>query len=137
MLETHNQARQEVNVPPVKWNDLLAEEAQGWADYLAQNHKFEHSTNRNGHGENLWQGQVGVYFLAKPVESWVDEKKYFVYGRFPNVSNTGKWQDVGHYTQVVWKNTKEIGCAHASNEQHTLVVCRYNPPGNYRNQKPF
>jgi len=62
---------------------------------------------------------------------------YFKNGTFPNVSTTGNWSDVGHYTQVIWKNTTEVGCGVARSNQGEIWVCNYNPPGNYQGQNPL
>ena len=43
----------------------------------------------------------------------------------------------GHYTQMVWKGTTEVGCATASGTELTYLVCRYSPPGNIVGQKPY
>ena len=40
-------------------------------------------------------------------------------------------QETGHFTQVVWKNTKRVGCALSRKGDHVVVVCRYDPPGNF------
>ena len=45
------------------------------------------------------------------VGSWIDEKRAFRPGVFPNVSRTGNWDDVAHYTQLIWKGTTRVGCA--------------------------
>lgn len=68
------------------------------------------------------------------IESFGNEKQYFVGGIFPDVSSTGDWQDVGHYTQVVWRDTTEVGCAIASANGNDILVCRYSPPGNVPGQ---
>jgi hypothetical protein len=41
------------------------------------------------------------------VGHWVEEKAHFTRGTFPRVSRTGAWTDVGHYTQIVWRDTSE------------------------------
>eukprot|EP00392_Amoebophrya_sp_AT5.2_P001716 g1718.t1 len=38
----------------------------------------------------------------------------------------------GHYTQVVWRSTSEIGCA--ANWEHSNVICMYGEGGNGNNQ---
>ncbi len=61
---------------------------------------------------------------------WSSEARNFVPGVFPNVSRTGNWFDVSHYTQVIWPTTTRVGCALASNGRNDYVVCRFSPAGN-------
>ena len=49
---------------------------------------------------------------------------------FPNVSRTGRWKDVAHYTQMIWKGTTNVGCAMHVAAGRTYLICRYSPPGN-------
>lgn len=37
----------------------------------------------------------------------------------------------GHFTQVVWKESKELGVAFAKIGGKVIVVANYSPPGNY------
>jgi hypothetical protein len=69
--------------------------------------------------------------------AWIREKQYFRPGVFPNNSTTGRVEDVGHYTQVVWRATGEVGCALASGQREDILVCRYAEAGNYRGERPF
>ena len=64
------------------------------------------------------------------VGRWESEKRNFVPGIFPNVSRTGNWYDVSHYTQVIWPTTTRVGCALASNRTTDYLVCHYAPAGN-------
>jgi hypothetical protein len=137
ILNAHNKYRQEVGVPPLQWSNSLARDAQEWANYLAsQGGNLEHSQN-TGQGENLWGGTAGAFSYTQMVDGWGSEKRYFVNGTFPNVSSTGNWYDVGHYTQIIWRNTKAVGCGVARGGGNDILVCRYSPPGNYQGQKVY
>lgn len=138
LLAAHNRYRDEVNVPPLVWSDTLASHAQEWADHLASTggSTLQHSQTSN-EGENLWRGTSNYFSYTEMVNSWGDEKQYFKAGTFPDVSSTGTWSDVGHYTQIIWRNTTEVGCGLAKAEGNDILVCRYSPPGNYMGQRAY
>jgi hypothetical protein len=75
-------------------------------------------------------GPHGYYPVEAMVGSWASEKRWFRRGVFPNVSRTGDWSDVGHYTQMVWPTTTRVGCAVASTGRVDYLVCRYANAGN-------
>ncbi|MEJ6486808.1 CAP domain-containing protein [Nostoc punctiforme UO1] len=133
ILAAHNKYRAEVGVPPLRWSDNLAASAQQWANHLAQTGIFQHSQS----GENLAQGSAGAFSVTQLVDMWGNEKNHFHKGNFPDISNTGEWKDVGHYTQVVWKNTTEVGCSLARGNSNDVLVCHYNPVGNVMGQSVF
>jgi len=43
----------------------------------------------------------------------------------------------GHYTQIVWRDTKELGCGVARGGDREIWVCDYSPPGNYQGRLPY
>jgi PadR family transcriptional regulator len=43
----------------------------------------------------------------------------------------------GHYTQIVWSNTREVGCGVARDSNREVWVCNYNPPGNWIGERPY
>lgn len=140
LLAEHNRARGEVGVPPLAWSSKLAGEAQVWADRLASEGRMRHSPKdeSGGAGENLWMGSAGYYSPQVMVGAFVDEKRIYQHVPFgTDVSTTGRWQDVGHYTQVVWRGTQEVGCAVAHNASDDFLVCRYFPAGNWWGQVAY
>jgi hypothetical protein len=75
-------------------------------------------------------GTRGYFPLEEMVSDWAAEKSMFKPGTFPQVSSTGRWEDVGHYTQIVWSDTARVGCALRSSAEYDYLVCRYASPGN-------
>jgi len=136
ILNAHNKYRSELNIPALRWSDNLAKNAKAWTDRLASEKKMYHSS-RTGEGENLWMGDAGHYSFTKMVDSWGREKKYYKDGTFPDVSTSGSWADVGHYTQIIWRDTTEVGCAKSTGGGKDYFACRYSPPGNYMGQKVY
>jgi hypothetical protein len=149
----HNQERTNVQVPTVTWSDSLAWDAQNWANYIAslglrpyrgQNDPGDpapHATweQRNGQGENLAWGARGAFPVSTFVEGWANEKSNCPPGcMIPADGSLGVPPRVyGHYTQMVWQSTTQIGCGLASDANQDYLVCRYAPAGNWPNQAPY
>lgn len=132
VLTYHNMARQEVGVPALAWDPGLAAGASIYATELATLNLLRHSPEqmRSGQGENLWMGTRGHFRPARMVGAWASERSMFRAARFPNVSRTDNWADVGHYTQMIWPDTKKVGCALTKGVESDVLVCRYWPAGN-------
>lgn len=139
VLAQHNLERSRTGVPPLAWNARLARDAQAWAQQLAREGLLRHTSHaeNGGAGENLWMGSAGYFAPETMVGAFLDERRHYRHGAFPNVSRTGNWQDVGHYTQVVWRGTREVGCGVARGAGHDFLVCRYWPAGNWMGQRPY
>jgi hypothetical protein len=136
LLAAQNAIRARAGVPPLVWDNALAAGAAVWAQHLAQTGVFVHSDRhaRRGIGENMWYGAHGYYGPEAMVSLWAAEARNFFPGVFPNVSRTGKWYDVSHYTQVIWPTTTRVGCGLASNGRTDYLVCRYATAGNIDNK---
>lgn len=132
LLAGHNRERAETGAAPLAWDSALAAGAAAYARKLAPRGRLAHSTpaSRPGQGENLWMGTRGAYQLEEMVGHWAAEKAFFRAGTFPQVSRSGNWSDVAHYTQMVWRGTTRVGCALHQGRESDLLVCRYAPPGN-------
>ncbi|MXO72193.1 CAP domain-containing protein [Alteraurantiacibacter buctensis] len=130
LLDAHNAERTRLGLPLLRWSDRLAGQAQAWADHQAYHGLYEHAEERHGAGENLWMGWTGTATPEQMIQAFIDERAYFRPGRFPDVSTTGDWHHVGHYTQLIWPDTEELGCAMAQGRGSEYLVCRYYPAGN-------
>ena len=135
ILAAHNQERTRIGEQPLTWSPRLAAQARVWAQSLAARGAFEHSRDRAGAGENLWMGTPGYFEPEDMIGSFIREGRNFRPGAFPDVSRTGNWADVGHYTQLIWPATREVGCAIAEGRGNEVLVCRYFPSGNWVGQK--
>ncbi len=134
MVTAHNKYRKTKNLPALKWNDSIAKYAQSWANHLKSSNKCNMKHRQpNKYGENLAWAFGQNLSATTVVKMWYDEISFYNYGK--NSCQAGKM--CGHFTQVMWKKTKEIGCGYASCGNTEIWVCNYNPPGNYIGQKPW
>jgi hypothetical protein len=137
ILAAHNRERVSAGVPPLAWDPALAAAAAVYAPQLAQLPTLAHSprATRRGQGENLWRGTGGAFGVDEILGSWAAERRLFRPGTFPNVSTSGEWSDVSHYTQMIWPTTTRVGCAFHRSGRWDYLVCRYAPAGNVAGQR--
>jgi pathogenesis-related protein 1 len=147
MVAAHNRWRKSVGAPPLTYSNELAASAQNWANHLQQTNqcKMQHSKPDSRYGENLfwasaieWSDGKRELQSVSPkqvVDSWGNERTDYNYKS--NSCTKGKM--CGHYTQVVWKSSRTVGCAVAICEdtREQVWVCQYQPPGNWVGQKPY
>lgn len=138
LLQTHNRYRAAVGVPPLTWSNDLARYAQQWAERLADRgcrmaHRPTSGPWQQQYGENLYTGTLGHYGVADAVQLWHSEIKY--YDGQPLTQRN--YQAVGHFTQLVWHSTRELGCGVAQCQGRMMLVCNYHPAGNILGQQPY
>lgn len=138
LLAEHNRVRSTVGVGSVIWSPDLAAYAQQWADHLAANecrikHRPEEGKWQGIYGENLFTGTAGYYDVTDGVRAWESEKQFFKGGAV-TLTNV---QQVGHYTQLVWRGTTQVGCGKAECRGKIILVCNYSPPGNVVDEAPY
>jgi len=130
MLAAHNAVRARVRVPPLVWSGRLAAYAQEWADHLLARGEFAHSRNP-AYGENLFEITGAAASPKEVVHDWASESRDYDY-------RSNRCHGVcGHYTQIVWRDTREVGCAVARGRGREVWVCEYNPPGNWVGRRPW
>jgi hypothetical protein len=166
----HNAIREQLSMseglnpplPDLTWSDALAVVAQDWADTLTTEQCGSIGHRPNGrYGENIAaRGSIGLSLEPMPpddaVAGWADEIACWTYGRITggnsnvqdgeqcdtqcttDLSSTG----CGHYTQLVWANTHQVGCGYSTcnDDDGYLIevwVCNYDPPGNVIGQYPY
>lgn len=138
-LETHNRMRAEVGAAPLRWSQELSVFAQAWADHLAgAGCRFQHRPIKGEwaqqYGENLFWGNGAFFNASDATNSWYGEKKDFRYGPVTE-SNYAR---IGHYTQLVWSATTEVGMGAARCRNGAwIIVANYSPRGNYVGVKPY
>ena len=139
LLAAHNRERDAQGIAPLAWDGALAAAAAAWGERLAASGAFEHEEQEGDdpQGENLWAGTPGAWSPEEMVEGWIEEKKFYRPGRFPDNSRTGDFADVGHYTQLMWRDTDRVGCALARGAAEEVLVCRYRTAGNVVGEVPF
>ena len=154
MLSAHNDWRSKVGSPALTWSNSLQTEAQNWANKLkAKGCGMKHSTGSSGEnlywasakksasskdaaGNWIWNNTLQTVSDKHVTDSWGNEQQWYDYAS--NQCNAPAGKSCGHYTQVVWKDTKEVGCANAVCDDFSQVwVCNYAPAGNYVGQKPY
>ena len=130
ILELHNRTRRVSAQQPLRWNPALSANAQRYADILARTGTVEHSsrTGRENERENIIVGNPSGLNPADLSKIWINEGRLFRPGTFPNVC-AGDWSTCGHFTQIIWPTTTDVGCGYAR-ARYQALVCRYSPPGN-------
>lgn len=140
-LAIHNIERARLRIGPLRWDKALAADANLWAKHLARIGYLVHSDtdprNPSPEGENLWAGTAGYYSADDMSKLWLKERSNFKYTAIPNNSKTGDFEDVGHYTQMVWASSKGVGCALVRGRYDEFFVCRYSEGGNVIGEKPY
>jgi len=135
ILAAHNPVRKTVGVPPLVWSDRLAAVAQEWADTLVKHKEFKHRPH-SMFGENLFEirGPRAHASPSQVVQAWASESRDYDY-RAIQCRNGSR--SCGHYTQIVWRTTKQVGCAVARGDRREVWVCNYDPPGNWVGSRPY
>ncbi len=137
VLDLHNKIRADLGIPPLTWSTDVAAFAQQWADSLANFNdcNIKHHSNELGYGENIFGGSSADLFKGiDAANSWYQEKEKYTYSRL----GEGNWFETGHYTQMIWKTTTQVGLGMATCPSGGVVVVgNYSPAGNISGDYPY
>jgi len=121
-VSKHNYYRAIHQVGPVTWNDTLAEFAQANTPGCVMQH------TGGPYGENL---AIGTNLSAdEGMEMWYNECLNSGGQDTYDYSDSDFNDSTGHFTQVVWKGTQQIGCYLQNCGDNNYLMCEYYPPGN-------
>lgn len=135
-LFAHNMVRAAKWELPLMWDNQLENYAKWWAGQRGRDCKLEHSFPEGGFklGENIYWGSGSTWTPTDAVRAWSDEEKYYHYA----TNTCDSDQMCGHYTQIVWKTTRRIGCARViCDDGDVFMTCNYDPVGNYIGERPY
>ncbi len=130
LTRAHNDVRAKVGVGPLRWSAPLARHAQQWADHLAQKGCALEHRRTDAYGENIFWSSAPSS-ATEVVAEWAAEAS-----NYDHRKNSCKGT-CGHYTQVVWAESRSFGCGSARCGEAELWVCNYDPPGNVVGQSPY
>ena len=125
-IKRHNLCRACHNAQPLYFNCEILKIAQDWSDYMAKAGSLVHSQHKFHEqymGENI--ATFGGTNGEIPTNMWYDEYKGY------NFNNPGFSSGTGHFTQVVWKNSKEFGIGYSCAHSMCFSAGNYYPGGNF------
>ncbi|KAL8461326.1 hypothetical protein ACS0TY_032707 [Phlomoides rotata] len=132
-LGIQNAARAALGLPPLVWDQKIVRYAEWYANRRRADCELQHS--HGPYGENIFWGSGDEWTPAQAAAAWVAERQ--VYNYWSNSCAYG--EQCGHYTQIVWKETRRIGCARVVCDEGrgVFMTCNYDPPGNYIGERPY
>jgi len=125
------------NMKKLVWNHDLADSAQKLVDQCVYRHdRSGQNIGLNGKSQPITQDDIKG-LIKERIYSWYNEVKDFDPNHISPYKYT-KTPKIGHYTQMVWADTEEIGCAishykgtrWADTPWETFMVCNYAVKGN-------
>ena len=129
VLKQHKKIREKYKREQLKLNNDLTTLAQKYADNFdllkESNFHFENYQNQNiGINYKLFDGDISE--INKICKEWIDEGKGCEENSVIKYSSKTK-----HFTQIIWKNTKNIGLGYSElNNNKKIFIAFYYPVGN-------
>jgi len=133
VLDQINHYRALHHARPLQWNSTLTQMAQAHADQLKSSLlHIEHGNLMdpagNIVGQNIAVAGGPRWDPVKAIKVWYAEEPLYDY-YFPSYQ-----KGTGHFTQLVWQSTTDVGVGVARGESVTIVVADFAPAGNVQGQ---
>ncbi|CEF70150.1 CAP domain-containing protein [Strongyloides ratti] len=128
ILEDINHNRKIHKAAVLTEDNKLKNEAQGIANRLAQSGDVNDSSVPKQNGES--RACLDRKEIINVVKNWYDQRKTYNY-ESPDSNNENK---TGDFSQMVWGESKSLGCGIANKNSTYCIVCKYSPPGNIKGQ---
>lgn len=130
IYDDHNYYRNIHLVSNLDIDTQLEKDAQRMADTCTFAHDFKDLKIKE-EGENLYMVKMASSkekqfnnAINNATNAWYNEVNLYNF-LWPSFAKS-----TGHFTQLVWKDTKKIGCGYNYCNGMNLVACRYKNPGN-------
>ncbi|KAM9330211.1 peptidase inhibitor 16-like [Gastrophryne carolinensis] len=142
IVEKHNDYRSKpqplaADMKALTWDKTLEQLATSYAAKCI----WDHNEERGFRGENLFIMSGSNLDVDMGLDDWHRERDFYNF----TANTCAEGQMCGHYTQMVWAGTERVGCGEKFCEtldgfefgNMTLLVCNYEPPGNFEGEQPF
>ena len=133
ITDAHNRVRAAKGLEDLWWSEALVDVSMEWLVHLRDSGcMMEHNWD-SPYGENLFWASYASN-ADEVVESWASEEEFYDYES--NSCQDG--EQCGHYTQIVWSSTTQVGCAVLEcTDGSELWMCNYDPAGNWVGEQPY
>ncbi|HTV21284.1 MAG TPA: CAP domain-containing protein [Polyangiaceae bacterium] len=156
MVREHQRARARPEISPplaaLVWSPTLAKAARRWVTHLAERCQGLEHERRVRYGQNLAArssiAEDSRFAPASVIDGWLAEAQCWTPGKIGvsdrcDTACVGRLNSsgCGHFTQLVWRATRTVGCAYATCRREGFLdeywVCNYDPAGNVRGRSPY
>jgi pathogenesis-related protein 1 len=142
-LGAHNEWRRRAGVPSFRWSADLAATARLRSSRMAADGcRLDHGGLPDDVGENLLRATLpesapdgqASFTAADVVGAWAAEAADYDH----SAHRCAPGRVCGHYTQLVWSSTEEVGCGVAVCASRAVIwACAYRPAGNVAGTRPY
>ncbi|XP_063988420.1 uncharacterized protein LOC135168316 [Diachasmimorpha longicaudata] len=133
------------NMGDLEWDDELAYIAQRWANQCDDEHDSCRDTYSEWVGQNLnwgaWSDGYHPNVIRDLIDNWYNEVEHFNANTVSSLKPKPPGVKLYHYVQMVWADTKRIGCGISKYTRNKptqynpnmwpelFLVCNYGPTG--------